>query len=156
MRGFIYASDRILKILQQASDPQKIAPARKAIIYPYPILPGDEVSPPPRGSPHPDRPVSLVIDTDTFNEVDDQFALASALRPPEAMQVEAIHAAPFHNNRSTGPAEGMGGAVKPTSTWHGSCYIDSVLGGTAGRRGTRHGGLHFLAHKARSYNGRGS
>ena len=29
------------------------------------------------------RPVDVVIDTDTFNEVDDQFALAYLLRHPE-------------------------------------------------------------------------
>ncbi len=56
---------------------------------------------------HPGRPVSLVLDTDTYNEVDDQFALAWATRSPEAMTLEAIHAAPFHNTRSDGPADGM-------------------------------------------------
>lgn len=55
----------------------------------------------------PDRAVSVVLDTDTYNEVDDQFALAYALRSPGAMTVEAIYAAPFHNDRSTGPGDGM-------------------------------------------------
>ena len=56
---------------------------------------------------HPSRPVRIVLDTDTYNEIDDQFAVVYALLSPEAMTVEALHAAPFHNNRSSGPADGM-------------------------------------------------
>jgi len=55
----------------------------------------------------PTHPVHMVLDTDTFNEVDDQFALAYALLSPERVTVDAIYAAPFHNARSTGPADGM-------------------------------------------------
>ncbi len=39
--------------------------------------------------------VDVVIDTDAFNEVDDQFAIAWALKSPERMNVQAIYAAPF-------------------------------------------------------------
>lgn len=49
----------------------------------------------------------MVLDTDTYNEVDDQFALAYALLSPEKLKVEAIYAAPFHNARSESPADGM-------------------------------------------------
>jgi purine nucleosidase len=52
------------------------------------------------------RPVRMVLDTDTFNEIDDQFALVYALISPE-LDVQAVYAAPFHNNRSTGPGDGM-------------------------------------------------
>src|SRR5690606_2550982 len=51
--------------------------------------------------------VRMVLDTDTYNEVDDQFALVYALLSPDSVAVEAIYAAPFHNNRSSGPADGM-------------------------------------------------
>lgn len=51
--------------------------------------------------------VRMVLDTDTYNEVDDQFALVYALLSPERLTVEAIYAAPYFNNRSTGPADGM-------------------------------------------------
>lgn len=44
--------------------------------------------------------INMVLDTDTYNEVDDQFALMYALRSPERLNVEAIYAAPFYNNRS--------------------------------------------------------
>ena len=45
---------------------------------------------PPSGGP-----VRLVIDTDTANEIDDQYALAWALLSPEHMTVEAVTAEPF-------------------------------------------------------------
>ena len=51
--------------------------------------------------------VRFVLDTDTYNEIDDQFALAYALLSPEKLETEAIYAAPFHNNRSSGPGDGM-------------------------------------------------
>jgi len=55
----------------------------------------------------PTGPVAMVLDTDTYNEVDDQFAVAYALLAPEKLHVEALYAAPFHNARSTGPEDGM-------------------------------------------------
>ena len=51
--------------------------------------------------------IDMVLDTDTYNEVDDQFALAYALLSPERLNVQAVYAAPFFNDRSTGPADGM-------------------------------------------------
>jgi purine nucleosidase len=56
---------------------------------------------PPKGK------VRMVIDTDTFNEVDDQFAIVHALLSPEKLQLEAIYAAPFHNHLSVSPEDGM-------------------------------------------------
>ena len=56
---------------------------------------------PPQGK------IKVVIDTDTYNEVDDQFAVVYALLSPEQMEVEAIYAAPYHNSRYEGPADGM-------------------------------------------------
>lgn len=49
----------------------------------------------------------VVIDSDTFNEINDPFAIAYALRSTERMTVRALYAAPFHNELSTGPADGM-------------------------------------------------
>jgi purine nucleosidase len=51
--------------------------------------------------------VRMVLDTDTYNEIDDPFALVHALLSPERLDVEAVYAAPFHNDRSTGPGDGM-------------------------------------------------
>jgi inosine-uridine nucleoside N-ribohydrolase len=49
----------------------------------------------------------MVLDTDTYNEIDDQFAGVYSLLSPEELDVEAIYAAPFFNTRSTGPGDGM-------------------------------------------------
>ena len=48
----------------------------------------------------------VVLDTDTYNEIDDQFAVAYAMLSP-SLSVQAIYAAPFLNNRSKSPADGM-------------------------------------------------
>jgi hypothetical protein len=42
----------------------------------------------------PSQPIHIVLDTDTKNEIDDQFALIYALLSKEIV-VEAVHAAPF-------------------------------------------------------------
>ena len=54
----------------------------------------------------PKAPATMVLDTDTYNEIDDQFALVYALLSP-SLTVEAIYAAPFYNSRSKGPGDGM-------------------------------------------------
>jgi inosine-uridine nucleoside N-ribohydrolase len=51
--------------------------------------------------------VEMVLDTDTYNEVDDQFAVVHALLSPEKIKLSALYAAPFFNDRSDGPADGM-------------------------------------------------
>jgi inosine-uridine nucleoside N-ribohydrolase len=55
----------------------------------------------------PKGPVDMVLDTDAYNEIDDQFAIAYALRSPEKLVVKALYAAPFLNERSTSPLDGM-------------------------------------------------
>ncbi|WP_439482618.1 nucleoside hydrolase [Cyclobacterium plantarum] len=55
----------------------------------------------------PEGKVEVVIDTDTYNEIDDQFAVVYALLSPEAINVSAIYAAPYLNNRSVSPKDGM-------------------------------------------------
>lgn len=55
----------------------------------------------------PTGPVDVVLDTDTYNEIDDQFALAYMIKKDEKLKLKAIYAAPFHNQKSTGPKDGM-------------------------------------------------
>jgi purine nucleosidase len=55
----------------------------------------------------PEGKLRVLLDTDTYNEVDDQFAVVHALLSPGRISLEAICAAPFYNNRSEGPADGM-------------------------------------------------
>jgi len=56
---------------------------------------------PPKGK------VQVVIDTDTYNEIDDQYAVLYGLLSPDRIAVEAIYAAPYLNARSTSAADGM-------------------------------------------------
>lgn len=49
----------------------------------------------------------VIMDTDTFNEIDDQYAVAYALCHPDRIQVLSYNAAPYFNDNSTGPADGM-------------------------------------------------
>jgi purine nucleosidase len=51
--------------------------------------------------------IRMVLDTDTYNEIDDQFAVVHALLSPDKLEVEALYAAPFFNARSASPADGM-------------------------------------------------
>ncbi len=49
---------------------------------------------------------NIILDTDTYNEVDDQFALAYAAIHPQ-INLLSICAAPFMNERVANPKEGM-------------------------------------------------
>ena len=52
--------------------------------------------------------INAILDTDTFNEIDDQFALVQMLFSKERINVQSINAAPFSmNNRSDNPEKGM-------------------------------------------------
>lgn len=55
----------------------------------------------------PDKKIDAVLDTDTFNEVDDQFALAYMIKASDKINLKAIYAAPFFNGRTTSPKDGM-------------------------------------------------
>jgi inosine-uridine nucleoside N-ribohydrolase len=55
----------------------------------------------------PEGPVDVVLDTDTFNEIDDQFALSYLVKSGEKLKLQAIYAAPFFNEKSTSPEDGM-------------------------------------------------
>ncbi|MBQ9785128.1 MAG: nucleoside hydrolase [Clostridia bacterium] len=53
------------------------------------------------------KPVNVILDTDAYNEVDDQFCIAYCMRATEKINLLSINAAPFLNSRSTDPADGM-------------------------------------------------
>ena len=55
----------------------------------------------------PQGKIDVVLDTDTYNEVDDQFALAYLLRSEDKLNCCAIYAAPFKNSLVASPNEGM-------------------------------------------------
>lgn len=55
----------------------------------------------------PKGPVDVVLDTDAYNEIDDQFALAYLIKSEEELHPKAIYAAPFFNKRVKTAEEGM-------------------------------------------------
>jgi len=55
---------------------------------------------------HSDRKKKVIFDSDTYNEMDDQYALAYTLGCKK-MEVLGVSAALFHNQRSTSPRDGM-------------------------------------------------
>lgn len=56
---------------------------------------------PPKGM------VDVILDTDTYNEIDDQFALAYLLKKCDQLKTVGVCAAPFLNGRSESPLDGM-------------------------------------------------
>lgn len=55
----------------------------------------------------PRKNIDIVIDTDAFNEIDDQYAIAYAAYASEKLAVRAIYAAPFQNAHAACPRDGM-------------------------------------------------
>ena len=55
----------------------------------------------------PDHPIDVILDTDAYNEIDDQFAISYMILSNEKINVKAFYAAPFYNQHSSGPKDGM-------------------------------------------------
>ena len=51
--------------------------------------------------------VDVLLDTDAYNEIDDQFAISYLLKSKEKLNTKAIYAAPFFNSNSESPKDGM-------------------------------------------------
>lgn len=49
----------------------------------------------------------VILDTDAYNEIDDQFAIGFMLKNKEKFNVKGICAAPFRNEKSVSAADGM-------------------------------------------------
>lgn len=50
--------------------------------------------------------IDCVLDTDTYNEIDDQYALSLMVKS-DRMNLRAVYAAPFFNHHSISPEDGM-------------------------------------------------
>lgn len=55
----------------------------------------------------PQGKVDVVIDTDTYNEIDDQYALSYLIKSRQKLNLKAVYAAPFFNEKSSCPEDGM-------------------------------------------------
>lgn len=51
--------------------------------------------------------MDVVLDTDAYNEIDDQFAIAYLLKSSSQLTTRAIYAAPFLNDKAQSPKDGM-------------------------------------------------
>lgn len=86
----------------------------------------------------PRHPVDVVLDTDTFNEVDDPFALAYLLRNQDKLRLQAIYAAPFFNEKADSPKAGM------EKSYDEILNILSLAGAPEYRERVFRGAEHFL------------
>lgn len=81
-------------------------PTRRDVLFATAAALTAQTAPDQRLAP-PQGKVTAVIDSDTYNEIDDQFAVAYALRSKGQMDVEAVYAAPYFNDRSSSAGDGM-------------------------------------------------
>lgn len=52
--------------------------------------------------------IDVVLDTDAYNEIDDQYAISYMIKSKERLNTKAIYAAPFFGNgKSSSPKDGM-------------------------------------------------
>lgn len=56
---------------------------------------------------HSDSVKNIILDTDAYNEIDDQFTLAYALLSKDRVNILSVNAAPFLNSRSVSAEDGM-------------------------------------------------
>lgn len=82
--------------------------------------------------------VDVVLDTDAYNEIDDQFAIAYLLRSKDKLNTVAIYAAPFFNHRSTSPEDGM------LKSYNEIFKILDLCGETDLKDGVYHGSAQYL------------
>lgn len=73
----------------------------------------------------------VVLDTDAYNEIDDQFAIAYLLKSLDRVKCHAIYAAPFSNEKAATPQEGMEKSFKEIEhllTFFPSCQMPVYRG----------------------------
>lgn len=85
--------------------------------------------------------IEMVLDSDMDNEVDDQFALAFAVRSPQRIDLKAVYAAPFLNHRSKSAGDGM------EKSYHETLRVLELLGEEVEDRVFR-GSERFLADRS--------
>ena len=54
-----------------------------------------------------EQKINVILDTDTYNECDDQFALAYLLKSQDRFNIEAITVAPYHHDNGISIQEGL-------------------------------------------------
>lgn len=85
----------------------------------------------------PEGPVDVVLDTDAYNEIDDQYALAYLLRSDDKLNTKAIYAAPFFNGKVSSIKEGM------EKSYEEILHVLSIMGEN-GKTTVYHGADQYL------------
>lgn len=67
--------------------------------------------------------INVILDTDTYNEIDDQFALAYLLKSQDRFNVEAITIAPFQNKWDNSEDSGIEESYKEAKTVCQLCNV---------------------------------
>lgn len=90
--------------------------------------------------------VDVILDTDTYNEIDDQYALAYMMASTERLRVRAITAAPFYREpapgkviRSSSPEDGM------EKSYEEILRVLSFMGRTDMHAHVYRGSAHYLS-----------
>ena len=71
--------------------------------------------------------VDLIIDSDAYNEIDDQFAVAYALCSGTALHIVGLHAAPFKNHRVESRRHGMEMSFQELAKVNALCNRSAVV-----------------------------
>ncbi len=87
----------------------------------------------------PEGMVDAVLDTDTYNEIDDQYALAYMLKSEEKIRLKAIYAAPFTNCKSAGPGDGM------EKSYGEILHVLQLMGRDDMKKNVFHGSIEYLS-----------
>lgn len=69
-----------------------------------------------------DRKKKVILDTDAFNEADDQYAISYLLLSQDKVDIVGFTAAPFKNTKSTSPGDGM------IKSWHELKHVIKLVG----------------------------
>ena len=83
--------------------------------------------------------VDVVIDSDAYNEIDDDFAIAYAFCSKDKINVKAIYAAPFKNERAQTAKEGM------EKSYAEILKLLSVMGNSTSFNNVYEGSRNFLS-----------
>jgi inosine-uridine nucleoside N-ribohydrolase len=99
----------------------------------------------------PEGPSAAVMDTDAANEIDDQFAIAYAALAP-TVDLQAVYAAPFLNEMSSSPGDGMRKSLAEIERVMAACtQLDPGGAGADRRSGTRPAGPRAIPILAGSH-----
>ena len=77
--------------------------------------------------------VNVILDTDIYNECDDQFALAYLLKSQDKFNIEAITVAPYHHDNSISIEEGINKSydeIIKICTWLNFDWTNKVFKGS--------------------------